>query len=54
MVSHAWNLIRQYNLNNGINKVFIDGSQPGFIRSLKIAVGEYAQYDSNIRRVNVT
>jgi hypothetical protein len=45
VVSHAWNLIRQYNLNNGINRVFIDGSQPGFIRSLKIAIGEYAQYE---------
>jgi hypothetical protein len=45
MVSHAYNLIRQYNLNNGINKVFVDGSQPGFIRSLKIAIGEYAQYE---------
>jgi hypothetical protein len=47
MVNHAYNLIRQYNLNNGINKVFMmdDGSQPGFIRSLKIAIGEYAQYE---------
>jgi hypothetical protein len=50
MVSHAWNLIRQYNLNNGINKVFIDGSQPGFIRSLKIAIGEYAQYEHFVER----
>jgi hypothetical protein len=45
MVSHAYNLIIQYNLNNGINKVFVDGSQPGFIRILKIAIGEYTQYE---------
>jgi hypothetical protein len=45
MVSHAYNLIIQYNLNNGINKVFVDGSQPGFIRILKIAIGEYRQYE---------
>jgi hypothetical protein len=50
MVSHAWNLIRQYYLNNGINKVFVDGSQPGFIRSLKIATGEYAQYEYFVER----
>jgi hypothetical protein len=50
MVSHAWNLIRQYNLNNGINKVFVDGSQPGFIRSLKIAIGEYAQYEHFVEK----
>ena len=45
MVQHAYQLIKKYNLNNGNNKVFIDGSQPGFIRSLKIALGEYAQYE---------
>jgi hypothetical protein len=50
MVSQAWNLIRQYNLNNGINKVFVDGSQPGFIRSLKYAIGEYAQYEYFVER----
>ncbi len=50
MVSLAYNLIRQYNLNNGINKVFVDGSQPGFIRSLKIAIGEYAQYEHFVER----
>ena len=45
MVSHAYRIIQKYNLTNGINKVFIDGSNPGFIRSLKTAVGEYANYD---------
>ena len=37
MIDHAWHLIRKYNLNNGSNKVFVDASPPGFIRSLKNA-----------------
>jgi hypothetical protein len=47
MIDHAWNLIRKYNfnLNNGSNKVFVDASQPGFIRSLKNSVGEFTQYE---------
>jgi len=50
MVEHAYKLIKKYNLNNGSNKVFIDGSQPGFIRSLKIALGEYAQYEHFVEK----
>lgn len=45
MVGHAYRIIQRYNLNNGVNKVFIDGSNPGFIRSLKSALGEYPNYD---------
>jgi hypothetical protein len=37
--------------NSRINKVFIDGSQPGFIRSLKIAIGEYAQYEYFVEKL---
>ena len=50
MVEHAYHLVKKYNLNNGNNKVFIDGSQPGFIRSLKIALGEYAQYEHFVEK----
>lgn len=45
MVKHAYLLIQRYNLNNGVNKIFIDGSNPGFIRSLKQNLGEYVNYD---------
>jgi hypothetical protein len=45
MVDYAWQLIRKYYLNNGSNKVYVDASQPGFIRSLKSAVGEFTQYE---------
>ena len=44
MVKHAYNLIRQYSLDNGTNKIFIDGSAPSFIGALKTAIGENADY----------
>jgi hypothetical protein len=45
MVRHAYRLVLQYQLNNGTNKIYIDGSNPGFIRSLKQAMGEFVNYD---------
>jgi hypothetical protein len=45
MVSHAYRIIQRFGLGNGINKIFIDGSNPGFIRSLKEALREFVNYD---------
>lgn len=50
MANHAYNLIRKYNLNNGNNLTFIDGSQPGFIRSLKIKLSENSNYEYFVER----
>jgi terminase large subunit-like protein len=44
MVKHIYNVIRQYDLDNGTNKIFIDGSAPSFISSLKSIVGEDRDY----------
>jgi hypothetical protein len=49
MVQHAKDLMLQYGiLENDSNKVFIDGSQPGFIRSLKYQTNENPQYEQII------
>ena len=44
MVKHTYNLIREYDLDNGTNKIFIDGSAPSFISSLKSIAGEDRDY----------
>lgn len=44
MVKHTYSLIRQYELDNGTNKIFIDGSAPSFIASLKRIAGEDPEY----------
>lgn len=46
MVSICYNFIKQYN----INKVFCDGSQVEFIRSLKGKIGEDIDYDDLVKR----
>jgi hypothetical protein len=44
MVQYAYNLIRTYELDNGSNKTFIDGSAPSFISRLKKKLGEDVDY----------
>jgi hypothetical protein len=52
MVQRALELMVRYNLlDNQDNKVFIDASQPGFIRSLKYQIaGEIVDYERVIER----
>jgi hypothetical protein len=50
MVMHAQDLIIKYNLMGGNNRVFIDGSSSGFIRSVKLQTGEYVQYENVIEK----
>ena len=44
MVKHTYNLIREYSLDNGTNKCYIDGSAPSFIKSIKTISGEDPEY----------
>lgn len=43
-VEQTYSLIRQYELDNGTNKIFIDGSAPSFIASIKRKAGEDPEY----------
>jgi hypothetical protein len=44
MVRYTHNLIKTYGLNNGINKTFVDGSEPSFISAIKTSIGETPDY----------
>src|SRR5919202_6087708 len=46
MLSTVYGLISKYN----VDKVYIDGANPSFIKSLKIQIGEEADYDKVIAR----
>jgi hypothetical protein len=46
MLSIVYGLISKYQ----VDKVYIDGANPSFIRSLKIQIGEDADYDKVIAR----
>ena len=46
MLSLAYGLISKYQ----VDKVYIDGANPSFIRSLKLQIGEDADYDKVIAR----
>jgi hypothetical protein len=53
MVYHAADLISKYNLMNEGNKVFIDGSQSGFIRSVKYQTGDYPHYERLVEKARL-
>lgn len=44
MVRRAYDLIRDHELDNGTNKVFIDGSFPSYIEAIKRRIGENKDY----------
>lgn len=46
MLSKVWELVQKYNPN----KILIDGSNPAFIRSLKIQLNENPAYEKVIAR----
>jgi hypothetical protein len=46
MLSVTYGLMTKYN----VDKVYIDGANPSFIKSLKIQIGEEADYDKVIAR----
>jgi hypothetical protein len=46
MLSVVWDLFRRF---GKINKIYIDGSNPSFIRALKIQIGEDEEYEEIIR-----
>src|SRR6187200_50033 len=46
MLSTVYGLMSKYN----VDKVYIDGANPSFIRSLKLQIGEEADYDKVIAR----
>jgi hypothetical protein len=46
MLSTVWHLFRRF---GRINKIYIDGSNPSFIRALKIQIGEDEEYEEIIK-----
>lgn len=46
MVNHTYNLIRVHQLDNGTNKVYVDGSAVSFIGGVKETIGESREYIS--------
>jgi hypothetical protein len=46
MLSTVWDLFRRF---GRINKIYIDGSNPSFIRALKIQIGEDEEYEKIIK-----
>ena len=47
MLSIVWDLLQKY--GRSINKIYIDGANPSFLRALKLQMGEDEEYDEIIK-----
>ena len=48
MLSKIWDLMSEFELNKKNCKIYIDGSQPAVVKSLKLQLGENPDYDKVI------
>ena len=48
MLSKVWGLMSEFELNKKNCKIYIDGSQPAVVKSLKLQLGENPDYDKVI------
>ena len=46
MIGVVWDLLQKY--GRSINKIYVDGANPSFIKSLKLQMGEEEEYDQVI------
>jgi hypothetical protein len=47
MIGVVWDLLQKY--GRSINKIYVDGANPSFIKSLKLQMGEEEEYDQVIK-----
>ena len=48
MLSKLWSLMTEFELSKKNGKIYVDGANPSFIKSLKLQVGEDTDYDKKI------
>ena len=48
MLSKIWSLMSEFELSKKNGKIYVDGANPSFIKSLKLQVGEDTDYDKKI------
>jgi hypothetical protein len=48
MLSKIWRLMSEFELSKKNGKIYVDGANPSFIKSLKIQLGEDSDYDKVI------
>jgi DNA primase large subunit len=48
MLSKIWSLMSEFELSKKNGKIYVDGANPSFIKSLKLQLGENPDYDKAI------
>jgi hypothetical protein len=48
MIQRVWELYMKYQFDGNVDRIYVDGANPSFIRSLKLALGEREDYEKVI------
>src|ERR671937_572849 len=48
LIQMIWELYMKYNFDGSIDRIYVDGANPSFIRALKLALGEREDYEKVI------
>jgi hypothetical protein len=54
MIQTVWQLYQRFNLDGNTDRIYVDGANPSFIRSLKLQIGERPDYDKVLDRSKST
>jgi hypothetical protein len=50
MVQKVWELYMKFQFDGSVDRIYVDGANPSFIRSLKLALGEREDYEKVIEQ----
>jgi hypothetical protein len=50
MIQKVWELYMKYNFDGSVDRIYVDGANPSFIRSLKLIIGEREDYEKVIEQ----
>jgi hypothetical protein len=54
MIQKVWELYMKYNFDGSVDRIYVDGANPSFIRSLKLMLGEREDYEKVIEHYRST
>ena len=50
MIQKIWELYMKYNFDGSVDRIYVDGANPSFIRALKLMLGERADYEKVLEK----
>src|SRR5919198_3362662 len=53
MIQKVWALYVKFQIDGSVDRIYVDGANPSFIRSLKLMLGEHEDYEKIIEHLKI-